>query len=288
MRKKSIAISLSLFIIFIGSAFLVHGSAVATTSSNPVPNQKLIQSGNVTGDIVALNYDDPNIIIGDGVLAPIWDAVNKFDVPAWSDGQLTGYMKAIHDANYIYALIAFAPNNHWAGIEFDANTQNPMQDGHDGWVFGNSTSADSKFFGDVHFLGETMPQADAQKDVTFDKITNDPSGLVIYEVQRALDTHDTAGKDVVFTDGAQISVRFASGLNAQTHKGLDKVIYTLAVSAENLVVSSQTGTSTSTTTTPIAVIKAENFNNILIWGSFGFFFNIILINMLIIYHRRSS
>ena len=133
-----------------------------------------------------------------------------------------------------------------------------------------------------------MPQADAQKDVTFDKITNDPSGLVIYEVQRALDTHDTAGKDVVFTDGAQISVRFASGLNAQTHKGLDKVIYTLAVSAENLVVSSQTGTSTSTTTTPIAVIKAENLNNILIWGSFGFFFNIILINMLIIYHRRSS
>lgn len=283
MWKKNLTISLTLFLIFIGSAFLVQGNA-----TNSIPNEKLSQSSTDATTIVAKTYDNPGIIIGDQAKAAIWDSISPFSIPAYKDStSQTGFIKAVHDSSYMYVLIAFPAVDHWAAIEFDANAQNPMQDGHDGWFFGNSTN-DNQIFGDVHFVGESTPQPDAQKDVFIDKIANAPDGFVMFEVQRLLDTHDTAGKDVVFTDGVNISVRFASGFDASTHKNLPDTIYTFAVSSEVLVPSSLPSTSTTTSTTPLAVVKARNFNSILVWGSVGFFFNLILINMLIIYHRRSS
>ncbi len=285
MWKKNLIISLSLFLIFIGSAFLVQGNA-----ANSIPNEKQSQSGTNDTTIVAKTYDNPNIVIGDHAKAAIWDSITPTNIQAYKDstaGQ-TGFIKAVHDANYMYALIAFPTADHWAAMEFDANTQTPMQDGHDGWVFGNSTVNTQQFYGDVHFIGEDIPQPDVQKDVFIDQIANAPTGFVMYEVQRLLDTHDTAGKDVVFADGVNISVRFASGFDSSTHKNLPDTLYTFSVSAQTLVPASLPTTSTSTSTTPIAVVKAERFNNILVWGSIGFFFNVILINMLIIYHRRTS
>jgi len=290
MWKKHLTISLTLFMIFMVSAFVVHAS-IATTNSNSdtgntITNQKVSQT-NSTADITALNYNTPDIIIGDGVLSAIWSHVTKFYPKAWDDGTTKGYIQTLHDANNIYAVIAFPADAHWAGIEWNANTKTAMEDGHDGWIFG--TGKTTSFYGDMHFVGEAVPVPDAQKDVTFENIATAPTGMIIYEVQRALDTHDTAGHDVVFNDTTTMDLRFASGFSSATHTAQPLTqIDSFAVSSTDLVIATKTTTTTTTTTTPVAVVRAKALNDVLVWGSITLFFNIIVINLLVMYHRRST
>ena len=300
MRTKNVYISLSLFIIFIGSALLVNVNAntnsLSESSSNnnnvvdhSLVSEKVSQS-NSGNNVTAYYSDNPGVVIGDSAISPIWAKMKGLEVPAFGEDNVVGSVKAVHDSAYMYVLFTFASNIRWIGVEFDANLQTPMESGHDAWVFGNSTTTTTLgFYGDFHLTGEAIPTPDVQNDVSFERIVNPTTGLTYIEAKRALDTHDTAGGDVVFTDNANVSVRFASSRDAQSHKSLDKVLYSFVDSPTELpVASTATSTTTSTSTTPLAVVKAERFNNILIWGSIGFFFNIILINMLIIYGRRSS
>ena len=301
MRTKNVYISLSLFILFIGSALLVNVNAntnsLSESSSNnnnnvvdhSLTSEKVSQSDS-GNNVTAYSSDNPGVVIGDSALSPIWAKFKGLDVPAYGEDNVVGSIKAIHDSYYMYVLFAFASNIRWIAVEFDANLQTPMESGHDAWVFGNSTTITTMgFYGDFHLTGEAIPTPDVQNDVSFERIVNPTTGVTYIEAKRALDTHDTAGGDVVFSENTNISVRFASSRDAQSHKSLDKVLYSFEVSPNSLpLASSETSTTTTTSTTPLPILKAERFNNILIWGSIGFFFNIILINMLIIYGRRSS
>lgn len=291
MWKKNLTISLTLFMIFMVSAFVVQAS-VATTNSNSgsnntITNQKISQTKS-TADITALNDNNTGIVIGENVLSPVWSHVNKTYPTAWSDGTTNGYIQVLHDGYYLYAVVAFPTDAHWAGIEWNANTKTPMETGHDGWVFGSS--GNTNFTGDYHFNGEAMPIADQQNDVSYNQISN-ANNMLIYEVKRPLDTHDLAGDDVVFNDSTVMNVRFASGFGSKTHTAQPLTqIYSFAVVAQNLKIASSTATTTttSTTSTPVAVVRAKALNTILVWGSITLFFNIIVINLLVIYHRRST
>lgn len=292
MRTKKFYISISLFILFIGSCLLTSpsinsnlGSSTGTlnTKTNSVTSYK-ISSLNADTNLTIYNSDNPGVIIGDGHLSAIWNSPStpKMDVPAFTSSGVQGYMQAVHDSHYVYVLFAYYSGLTWLGVEFNA-TSSPMENGHDGWIFGSSSST-STFYGDIYFVGESTPVQDIQNDVSYERF-NGSNQLNFIEIQRAMDTHDTAGKDVVFTDSMSLSVRFASDVLHKTQP--TSLLYTLDFTTANLPVASTGGTTTTTSTTPLGVIKAERFQDWLYWGSLGFFFNIILLNLLIFYGRRS-
>ncbi len=272
MRTMKIIISLSLLILFIGSCFSGNVTAISATTS---------QSGT---SLTVYNYDNPNIVIGDQAVAQIWSSVPKMAVPAFSGNTPNGYVQFLHDSNYVYALFAYDTNAiQWVGIEFNAIAGSPMKDGNMGWIFGTSSPSNT-WYGGVQFAGEVTPVPYPQQAVSFERVVDSSTGLTYIEIMRPMNTNDATGKDVVFTPTMSLNVRFAS---SKLHKTLNpNELYTLNFSASNLQI--QTTQSTSTTsTTPIDVLKAQHLQDILIWGSVGLFFNLILINLLIIYHRRT-
>ena len=300
--RKNIFISLSLFIIFIGSCFLVSGQANTSSfsqtgtnqindlnnahpqSTDTVSNLNSLNTG-TSGNLTIYNINDPGIVIGDQAVSDIWSQAPKVQVQAFSGNNPDGYVQFLHDSKYVYALFAYDTQAvTWVGVEFNATTSSPMADGHDGWIFGSSSKANT-YYGDVYFIGEVAPVPDVQQDVSFEKIVDSATGLTYIEIMRAMNTNDTAGHDVVFTPSLSLNVRFAS---SKLHKTLNpNDLFSLDFTATSLPIQTQK-TTTTTSTTPLAVLQAQHLQDILIWGSVGFFFNIILINLLIIYHRRST
>lgn len=286
--RTNLFISLSLVIIFLGSCFLVSAQANTMNSVQPQSTVSVSNVNNVNAagtNLTVFNSNDPNVVIGDQALSAIWAQAPKMVVPAFSGNTPDGYVQFLHNSKYVYALFAYDTNAiTWVGVEFNATASSPMADGHDGWIFGSSSAAHS-YYGDVYFVGETAPVPDVQQDVSFEKIVDSTTGLTYIEIMRAMNTNDTAGHDVVFTPTLSLNVRFAS---SKLHKTLNpNDLFLLDFTATNLQVQTQK-TTTTTSTTPIAVLKAQHLQDILVWGSIAFFFNIILINALIIYHRRST
>ena len=284
MRTKKIIISLSLFILFVGSTLLVNSITNTGTTDQPSLNTSKISSLADTANVTAFYSSNPNIVIGNANLAPIWaQDPNKLDVAPFSDGAIQGYMKAIHDDRYMYCLFAFASAIPWIGVEWNATTT-PMENGHNGWIFGNTTS--EGYYGDVQFLGEVAPVSLPPGALSYETIVGS-NGLTYIEAVRALNTNDPNNVEVVFNIGATMNLRFASGLNAQTHKGENPAsIYPFTISSTAIPVQSGTQPTTTTSPTPIAVVKAQHLQDILIWGSSGFFFIVILLNVLVIFYRR--
>jgi hypothetical protein len=289
MRTKNLFISLSLFVIFMASSLL---AAVNANSQIATPNNLSTQTvegtQQQTDDITAYTVDSQSIVIGDQQVSSVWSSDPQFDVSEYKESTTQGYVKALHDSYYIYFLFAFPSDLKWVAMELDANSENCMQAGHDGWVFGTGTSSDLNYYGDVSFVGtNSHPVQDQRNDLTFEKVTDSASGLSFIEVRRALDTSDTAGKDLVFVDDSTFTVKFASSLPT-AHTSGTRVVHTLGLTSEALnVTATNTIPSQTTTTRPIGEVKADHLDSILIWGSIGFFFNLILVNLLIFYGRRS-
>lgn len=272
MRTMKIIISLSLLILFIGSCFSGNVTAISATTS---------QSGT---SLTVYNYDNPNIVIGDQAVSKIWSSVPKLAVPAFSGNTPNGYVQFLHDSNYVYALFAYDTNAmQWVGVEFNAVAGTPMKDGNVGWIFGTSSPGNT-YYGGVTFAGEVTPIPNPQQGVSFERIVDSSTGLTYIEAMRPMNTNDPTGTDIVFTPTMTLNVRFAS---SKLHKTLNpNDLYQLKFTSSNLVIKT-TQTTTTTSTTPLAVLKGEHLQEILIWGSVGLFFNLILINLLIIYHRRT-
>lgn len=285
MKAKYLYISLSLFAIFISSSFLVNAGA---TSAAQTSNQSYAtsQQTGATGNITSVALDGQTVAIGDQVISSFWSDIPAFEVSEYTVDTTQGYVKSAHDDYYSYFLFAYASSLKWIAVELDADTANCMEAGHDGWVFGNSSSITGfSWVGDVHFLGDNQhPAQDARNDVSFERVTDSASGLTFVEMKRALDTGDTAGNDIVFTIDTTYTVKFAS---EKAHKQGERAVYTLAISSNVIQAATTTTEPVQTTSKLPEEIKADNLNSILTWASIGFFFNIILINMLMIYGRRS-
>ena len=172
----------------------------------------------------------------------------------------------------------------WIAAELNTQPGTECMDaGSDGWIFGNNTASNIPWVGDVHFTGQTMPTQDVQNDVSFERIVDKSTGVTFIEMKRALDTGDIAGQDVTFKLDTTYYIRFASNV---AHKQGERTIYSLAISS-NVVQASSTQSTTTTSSIPIGVVKGNHLNDILVWGSVAFFFNLILVNLLMVYHRRS-
>lgn len=241
----------------------------------------------VTGNITANNALNPNIIIGDQKVSSYWDDIEGFEVEEFTGDTAKGTIKAAHDSYNIYVLIAYSSQAKWISIEFDAD-ENNMELGHDGWAFGESSTEEEKsYYGDLNFVGEGHPSVDGRNDVSFEKIVDEENGLVFLEIKRALNTTDTAGKDIIFEEETVYNVKFASaGIKATYHKG-ERIISTLAISSEFPVGGNNTTTEPTTTKIPIEQVKSQHLESILIWGGLGFVFNVLLISIVFIYKRRS-
>ena len=126
MRTKNVYISLSLFILFIGSALLVNVNAntnslseSSSNNNNNVLDQSLtsekVSQSDSGNNVTAYFSDNAQIVIGDSVVSPIWTNVKGLNVPAYGEDNVVGSVKAIHDSYYMYVLFAFASNIRWIG-----------------------------------------------------------------------------------------------------------------------------------------------------------------------------
>lgn len=292
MKIRRLIIAFSMLFLFTVTFSAMNMSVNANTESSPVMNLNNIQNfsannqtgltGNITSETLASGQ---SVAIGDGQVSSFWSSVPKLDVAEYSsvsDG-VQGYVQSTHDSYYIYFLFAFDSKLTWIAAELNTQPGTQCMDaGSDGWVFGNNTASGIPWVGDVHFTGQTQPTQDVQNDVSFERIVDKSTGVTFIEMKRALDTGDTAGMDVTFKLNTMYYIRFASN---EAHKTGERTIYSLAISSNVVPVGSSQTTST-TSSVPIEVVKGDHLNTILVWGSVAFFFNVILVNLLIIYHRR--
>ncbi|MFW9930155.1 MAG: hypothetical protein ACFFD1_12240 [Candidatus Thorarchaeota archaeon] len=248
-----------------------------------------VQNTGVKGDITAYKMDSTQVFIGNGKIDDYWNQItDKFVVEEFGGTDVQGYIKAAHDANNLYLLIAYSDELSWIAMELNA-TQENMENGHDGWVIGNSTNTpDLQYFGDVYFTGDNVhPTQDKSNDVSYEIIQPAGSKLVYVEFKRPLITGDTAGYDIELVEGNIYNIKFASSKPA-FHKSGVREVHTLAISQAFPQSGQTTNTTTTTTTTQRTPeqIRTDNINNFVLLATLGVGLNLLLIAFILVSQRR--
>ncbi len=175
-----------------------------------------------------------NVLVGDGQISDLWQYIPGSAVSSWGEN---GEIKSAFDGSHAYFLMTMDISMSWITLQIDgdqtADAENyndemePMQDGDDFWIFGETSEVSA--VGDASAAGTSNPYAvpDLQNDLYWERIqNNDTDGTtalsISWEVKRTLDTKDTAGYDAVFSNAANVSMLLASDIN---HKNLAKVVH---------------------------------------------------------------
>ena len=166
------------------------------------------------------------VTLGDGNVSQIWNNVPSVHIPSYGD---LGRMASIYGKNDIYFFLEFDASYAWAAVQWDSDyTYNaevvnngaiPMDKNDDIWVLG--TTQYSGVLGDCYSAGQaTSPYMyqDVQNDLQWErilvheKVGDQTFDYYVLEIKRAINTHDTAGHDMVFTPDKNVTVMMASSV----------------------------------------------------------------------------
>ncbi len=133
----------------------------------------------------------------DGAIGSEWDDAGSYTDVAISP-QGTAEIWTKNDGTYLYMAVRFTAdsNNPWVAFLFGGTAC--MQSGADGALFGNDNYA-ADGYRDISFKGFTSISVDASQDGT-GAITVDSSNLVTVELKKPLNSGDSAGKDIAWTE----------------------------------------------------------------------------------------
>jgi hypothetical protein len=138
--------------------------------------------------------DDATI---DGAIASEWDDAGSYtDVAISPKGTAEIWTK--NDGTYLYMAVRFTADssNPWVAFLFGGTTC--MQSGADGALFGHDSYGANEYR-DISFNGYTTISVDASQDGK-GAITVDSSNLVTVELKKPLNSGDSAGKDIAWTE----------------------------------------------------------------------------------------
>jgi hypothetical protein len=132
----------------------------------------------------------------DGTIGSEWDDAGSYTNVAISP-QGTADIWTKNDGTYLYMAVKFTAdsNNPWVALLFGGTAC--MQSGADGALFGNDNYA-ANGYRDIFFNGYTEISVDASQDGT-GAITIDSSNRVTVELKKPLNSGDSAGKDIAWT-----------------------------------------------------------------------------------------
>jgi hypothetical protein len=133
----------------------------------------------------------------DGAIGSEWDdAGNYADVAISPQGTAEIWTK--HDGTYLYMAVRFTADssNPWLSILFGGTTC--MQANTDGALFGHD-SYDANGYRDISFVGLGVISIDSSQEGK-GAITVDSSNLVTAELKKPLNSGDSDGKDMAWTE----------------------------------------------------------------------------------------
>lgn len=207
MRIKHQLIRETLVIILI--AFLGYQHPISNEQSLALPSSILLPQQNQPTIDYEVLYENTTITIGDMKNASIWERVPSWDV---SEFGIFGMLQLYHDQKYINGLLTFSNDIVWIGIQIGESADlECMENGSDGWIFGNSPSYPISYTGDVWFEGQEIPHSDLINDISYERMISGDQGMI--EFRRPQVTNDSSGRDVQFESGSTHLILFASAVS---------------------------------------------------------------------------
>ena len=133
----------------------------------------------------------------DGAIGSEWDDAGSYTGVAISPQGIADVWTK-NDGTYLYMAIRFTAdsNNPWVAVLFGGTIC--MQSGADGALFGNDNYA-ANGYRDISFNGFSAISDDATQNGK-GAITVDSSNVVAVELKKPLDSGDSAGKDIAWTE----------------------------------------------------------------------------------------
>jgi hypothetical protein len=256
---------------------------------NFIPKNK----ANLPGDVVSYFVTQVRIKVGDGIIDEDWKEVPQYTIEEYT-GALEGWIKSIHDDFYIYVLLAYPVEAKWVGVELNASTvpETSMEINHDGWVFGEGVTAPTgelnpiTWDGDVHFTGNNgHPTKDMRNDLTYEYILNTEATIRTVEMKRPLNTLDSEGHDFAFTENLVTNVKFASGINQQTHKQ-GGITHLFTLTTEPFQQSQPETNQTSVSRIAPEEIKANNEFQLMTFTTIEVFLNFGILLAIILFYKK--
>ncbi|MHA2232189.1 MAG: hypothetical protein ACXAB4_06845 [Candidatus Hodarchaeales archaeon] len=204
MRIKNQLIRETLVIILI--AFLGCQRPVSNEQSHALPSSVLLPQQNQPAIDYEVLYENTTVTNGDMIRDSIWERVASWDV---SEFGIFGMLQLYHDQRYINGLLTYTEDIEWVGVQIgESSDLECMENGSDGWIFGNSPRYPISYTGDIWFEGQEIPYSDLVNDISYEHLTSEDQGII--EFRRLLVTSDTSGRDVQFESGSTHLLLFAS------------------------------------------------------------------------------
>ncbi len=235
--------SIKYMVMIILIATLVIPLNIITSNGESSLNLSIRSSGdflsyNSTGseDSKSLNMKSSLVKIGDGELSDVWDTVINYPVSAFGE---KGKIASIYGDDTVYFLIKHDVTDFvWVAMQWDTElTVEPgadmggMHSGDDMWIFGSTEQISVLGDGISDGTEGDLARQDLVDDLSWERIlVNDTDGApdyIAWEIQRAKDTGDIQGKDVVFSVGENVHVMLASNV---FHKQNDPVVMAFILS----------------------------------------------------------
>ncbi len=145
-----------------------------------------------------------------GQIESFWSLIDTYqNVSEYGNYTQDNYVKFANNDTHLFALFTTLSTNEWISVEFEPNPYlKCMANLNDGWTFyieGNTNTVEAR---DVNFLGTVIPSTDTNNDLSIESIFS--GDLVFIEVVRQFDTQDTAGYDIVYSNGSFNTLQFAT------------------------------------------------------------------------------
>ncbi|MFQ5621745.1 MAG: hypothetical protein ACE5FT_07995 [Candidatus Nanoarchaeia archaeon] len=155
-------------------------------------------------------------ILIDGTIGTEWDDAKQYDnVPITPSGTAKIWVK--NDGTYLYIAIRFTAdsNNPWIALQFDAT--GCMDAGADVAIFGDDNLVSDEY-SDAHFSGISVVVADATQDGV-GAIDIGIGNTVTIELKKLLNSGDSAGNDIAWSEGNTYSLVIAWDSNGGGSSG---------------------------------------------------------------------
>ncbi|MFQ5980623.1 MAG: hypothetical protein ACE5OZ_20990 [Candidatus Heimdallarchaeota archaeon] len=204
MQIKNQLIRGTLVIILI--AFLGYQHPISNEQSIALPSSVLLPIQNQPTIDYEVLYENNTITIGDMKQDSIWERVTSWVV---SEFGIFGMMQLYRDQRYINGLFTFTEDIEWVGVQIgESSDLECMENGSDGWIFGESPRYPIAYNGDIWFEGQEIPHSDLVNDISYERLASGDQGMI--EFRRLLVTNDSSGRDVQFESGSTHLLLFAS------------------------------------------------------------------------------
>jgi len=142
----------------------------------------------------------------DGTVGAEWDDAGHYtDVPIDPDGQYAEVWVK-HDGTYLYMAIKFNPDSSDAWLALQLGTTGCMDSTADVAIFGHN-NLEPNGYSDAYFDRKTVV-ADASQDGVGAMSVN-PGNFITIELKKPLDSGDSAGNDIAWTEGNEYSIVIA-------------------------------------------------------------------------------